>query len=223
MVAPTKNPSPGEIFGHLTVIGVTYREDKYLKVPVRCVCGKSKILEKGNLVSGRTVSCGCKMREMAKARSKYPFEFDIRIYHIWCAMISRCTKPHNPSWSDYGGRGITVSKSWMNFENFYKDMAPRPPGKMSLERKDNEKGYSKTNCIWATRRANQLNKRSTIFVEYLGKQINLIELGNLTNIPWRILYRRIIWNNNPVEESLYPVKFKSPNGQAVWNKKKEPA
>jgi hypothetical protein len=67
----------------------------------------------------------------------------------WNSMVQRCTCKTHAAWGDYGGRGITVCKRWLKFENFFKDMGPRPAG-TTLDRKNNARGYSPANCRWAT-------------------------------------------------------------------------
>jgi len=72
-------------------------------------------------------------------------------YSCWTNMIARCTNSNNPNYKHYGSRGISVCESWRNsFETFYKDMGEQPTG-LSLDRINNDKGYSKENCRWATK------------------------------------------------------------------------
>jgi hypothetical protein len=75
-------------------------------------------------------------------------------------MRSRCNNPGHPRWADWGGRGITVCERWDKFENFLADMGEKPPG-MTLERRDNDRGYGPDNCYWATPAQQNRNKRST--------------------------------------------------------------
>jgi hypothetical protein len=87
-------------------------------------------------------------------------------------MKQRCSNPNNPRYSHYGGRGIGYCPSWESFDNFFSDMGEVPEG-LTLERKDNELGYSKDNCVWATVAHQNANKRP--FSKTSEKHISLRE------------------------------------------------
>lgn len=91
-------------------------------------------------------------------------------YGIWKGMRKRCNTPNNKAYEYYGGRGIKVCKRWDKFENFLLDMGKRPSKGHTLDRINNNKGYSKTNCRWATWRVQGLNKRKP---GVLGALLNL--------------------------------------------------
>lgn len=80
------------------------------------------------------------------------------IYQVWANMKQRCMNPNNSRYPDYGGRGITVCDRWLSFENFLADMGVPPP-KHTLDRIDNDKGYSKDNCRWTTASIQNKNSR----------------------------------------------------------------
>jgi hypothetical protein len=74
-------------------------------------------------------------------------------------MKQRCLNPDNQAYENYGGRGITITKRWMSYENFLADMGRKPSPELTLDRKNNDSGYSKRNCRWATRKQQANNRR----------------------------------------------------------------
>lgn len=124
-----------------------------------CDCGNIRIVLSGNLRSGHTQSCGCLNKEIITTHGKTKSVE----YCAWLDMRSRCTDQNQKRYHDYGGRGITICREWLDsFEAFYRDMGDRPAYCHSLDRMDNEGNYNKENCQWATRTTQQRNSR--IFV-----------------------------------------------------------
>ncbi len=106
------------------------------------------------------------------------------VYDVWSAMRDRCNNPNNHAYSRYGGRGIKVCKSWdKKFINFLRDMGHRPSDSHSIERINTNKGYTKSNCKWATVMEQASNRRNNVWYEYGGKKMILqrwIEAANTT-------------------------------------------
>lgn len=90
-------------------------------------------------------------------------------------MIQRCLNPKHKSYSNYGGRGITVCERWKKFANFLADMGERPPDR-TLDREDGSKDYCKENCTWAdlstqnTRRRKWPQAKSRVTGKFIGSE-----------------------------------------------------
>ena len=76
-------------------------------------------------------------------------------------MRQRCNNRKNKSYKYYGERGIRICERWNKFENFLEDMGEAPK-ELTLERKDNDKGYSKDNCMWANWYKQNINRRTSV-------------------------------------------------------------
>jgi hypothetical protein len=105
-------------------------------------------------------------------------------------MLQRCTNPNYPQYADYGGRGITVCKRWRVFKNFLDDMGVRPEG-LTLDRKNNSKGYSPANCKWATRAEQQRNRRSSNVWTHKGERKTVAEWAEQLGMKRHSLYMRV--------------------------------
>lgn len=149
----------GQRFGRLVVIKIA-GQDKWRSKLWECLCdcGATTIVKGESLKAGSTQSCGCLRKErVLKAITKHGMSATL-IYHLWQTMHSRCENPNCIGYKNYGGRGIKVCDRWFKFENFFEDMGKKPEG-LSLERINNNKGYSPDNCKWATRIEQSHNSR----------------------------------------------------------------
>jgi hypothetical protein len=123
-------------------------------------------------------------------------------------MRSRCLNPRNIGFAHYGGRGITVCGRWANDYNaFLSDMGEAPPG-LSLERKNNELGYSPENCVWANITTQLNNQRRNVRIEFNGKTQTAAMWAAELNIGQdTFLYRRKHFN---IEKTMTPGSLRKP-------------
>ena len=149
----------GQTFGRLLVLAEAppkWGKRRYL---CRCACGKEKEFAVDHLMSGMSQSCGCRFLEIVTKHGQSPRSGVSPEYQTWKNMMRRCYRPKNPEYGNYGARGITVCERWMNFENFFADMGPRPSPKHSIDRENNDGNYELGNCRWATMGQQNANRR----------------------------------------------------------------
>lgn len=107
----------------------------------------------------------------------------------WEGMLRRC-KPNHRQHKRYYDRGITVCEEWKDFEIFVADMGPRPEG-TSIDRIDNDRGYFKENCRWATPKQQMRNTSVNVYIMYEGKRRPAIEVSEKIGIQHVTLLGRI--------------------------------
>ena len=112
-----------------------------------------------------------------------------RMFWVWCDMRARCESPKHKAFANYGGRGITVCDRWQSFDMFVNDMGERPDG-TSLDRIDNDAGYSAENCRWATRQQQNSNRRNCILITDGEETVTLREYCRRRDLPYRPIVKR---------------------------------
>lgn len=177
----------------------------------QCDCGNKTRANGYDLRTGHTKSCGCLKKETSATYNTTHGKSNSSIYHIWHSMVGRCTRPSDRAYKWYGGRGISVCRRWMKFENFFADMGEYPTG-MQLERIDNGKGYSKENCKWATREEQCSNRRSNVYVSANGEQKTLSQWSEVTGMKPETISKRIRVFGWTAGEAINTPRRKKPTG-----------
>lgn len=128
------------------------------------------------------------------------------LYNCWVAMKSRCYNPNHKNYKDYGGRGITVCPEWLNPCNFFAWAESHGYREdLSLDRIDNEKGYSPENCRWVTQKQQLRNTRRNRRISYKGETHCLSEWAELTAISYPTLKARYYAGWTPKQILTIPV------------------
>lgn len=189
----------GSRFGRLVVLEearakITPGGQVKRRMLCRCDCGNEKVVAVTSLRSGNTQSCGCYHAERIARHGLH----GTRTYRIWAGMIRRGTGKNTQH--NYGDRGIDVCDSWKDFGNFVKDMGECPPH-LTLERLDNDLGYTPENCAWVTFKEQQRNKRTNRHIEFNGEKMCLIEASEKYGINYKTLSQRLD-SGWPIEDAL---------------------
>lgn len=180
----------------------------------RCDCGKKKAVLAASLKKGNTKSCGCLHKEGITLRLRKHGMSGANLtpeYQTWTNVKQRANNRNGKYYSRYGGRGIGICERWNHsFANFLEDMGERPSPQHSIERIDNDKGYSPENCRWATVKEQNRNTRQNNQVTYKGVTKIVVEWAEETGIPYCTLLMRLKRGTMTVEQAIEtPVrKFK---------------
>ena len=148
-------------FGRLAVLRMSRRRNGTLAMWwCRCDCGNVKTYNGSDLRKGHSRSCGCLQRDTVSAIRGKHRDCASAEFRAWANMLTRCYNLRLPAAKHYSGRGIGVCDRWRHsYENFLADMGRRPSSELSLDRINNDLGYSPDNCRWATRSEQMKNRR----------------------------------------------------------------
>lgn len=199
----------GQRFGRLVVRDKTnpaYGSGLRSKWICQCDCGGTINVPTGRLQIGKTSSCGCLQRESRSLHSgKSQLTHGMTNsseYRSWASMNSRCSNTKDSNYPRYGGSGIFVCDEWKeSFEAFYRDMGPKPTPGHTIDRKDNDKGYSKENCRWATKIEQANNRGCNRYYDFNNERLTLAQIAVRLNISEETLRSRL--NRGMSEERTF--------------------
>lgn len=210
----------GKKYGRLTILKegkmAQYGSTKMRKVICQCECGNQKEIDLNSIKRGKSISCGCYMREVSTKNSTTHGKTMLKPgvkhpdYSIWIKIKGRCLNPNTKCYHHYGGRGIKICDRWKDsFENFIQDMGWRPNINYSIERIDVNGDYCSENCKWIHKSEQTRNTRRVKLIKYNGNLYCLSDLCRLLKLPYSTMRHRVYDLKLPFEEAIkYPQHYK---------------
>ena len=216
-------------YGRLTVIGIHDTPTRKTYWVCQCDCGNIKVVRSDSLKCGAIRSCGCLKKEQDQKNLTWGAEFTgevrkpnstekrlrknatghkvggTRLYEIWQGIRRRCYKKTEPCYDRYGGRGITVCDEWVNdFSAFYKWAIENGySDELTIDRIDNEKGYSPDNCRWTTAKEQARNRRSNINITIGNSTRTMTEWCEIFNVNYAKVNARYHRNGFTTVDELF--------------------
>lgn len=204
----------GHKFNRITVVSFAYTQKGkgrcyHLFYNCICECGNTCIIEGSKLRNGHTQSCGCyRHKRQVEANTKHNGRYS-RLYVVWCDMKGRCYNKNDKRYNCYGARGITVCDEWKNDFNAFQKWAEKTGynpkakrGECTIDRINNDLGYSPENCRWITNQKQANNKSNNVFLTYKGETKTIAEWSRITGIKQSTIQARIKYQNWSVEKAL---------------------
>lgn len=196
----------GQRFGRLTVLCLSgFTPERSSIWLCLCDCGRAIFRITSRLKkNSTTISCGCISSRLRSEAAIRHGGSQTRLYRIWNGMKVRCYLTTHPRYADWGGRGIDICDDWReSFVNFRVwAHSNRYESTLSIERLDNNKGYSPENCIWATRSVQANNRRTSRIITHKGERFTVTQWSRKTNLTETAIRLRIDRYGWSVEDAL---------------------
>ena len=189
------NDLTGKRFGRLLVLFQGERVNGRIGWVCRCDCGTIKTVGENLLSRGLAKSCGCLRKEVSRRKSTKHSLCGTKLYHVYCNMKKRCYDPKSDHYKWYGAENKTICDEWMGengfkhfsdwaFENGYEE-------DLTIDRIDNNKGYSPDNCRWVTMKKNCQNKRNNHLITVDGVTMTISEWSDAKGLSKTLISTRI--------------------------------
>lgn len=192
----------GQTFGRLVVEDFFEKRGKRIYWRCRCECGEVIFVRSDHLKDGHVSSCKCLHRERIRTHNMS----QSRPYRIWNGMWARCENPNDQHYAGYGGRGIRVCAKWTTFERFWADMQRSYADNLTLHRSDNDLGYCKENCVWATPKVQGRARRDNRLIPLPnGERVPVVVAAEITGITANTIHSRLYFGWAE-EDLLSPVR-----------------
>jgi hypothetical protein len=149
----------GRTYGKLTAVAFHDDSKNHQRWSFRCLCGNVSVMDKSNVMTGTISQCqSCGHKAQGLKATKHGMSRSVE-YHTYTNAKSRCRNPKSNVWMYYGGRGIEFR--FNSFEEFYKELGPKPEATLTVDRIQNNGHYEPGNVKWSTRSEQMHNTRVT--------------------------------------------------------------
>ncbi len=193
----------GMKFARLLVLRELPRRGRVRVWKCKCDCGKMTTTQHHSLVLGGTLSCGCLRTERHRAAITTHGLTGTKIAKTWEWIKARCLNKKNPQFRNYGGRGIKICQNILQGPHVLFKILGERPEKFTIERKDNDIGYTCGRCKeckskgwplnikWASMKEQARNTRRARMITIQGKTRCASEWAELSEIKPVTFYSRI--------------------------------
>ena len=176
----------GESFNGCKVISYVGTKNRRAVWKCICFCGEEFEAVGTQIRNGHKKSCGCLRSKVTTEKNYKHGKVNTRLYTIWSGMKARCNNVKHPAYDRYGGRGIKVCEEWeKSFEEFEKWAKNNGYEKhLTIDRINNDEGYSPDNCQWSDYYQQARNKSNNSLSLYKGKMRTRGEIAELTGLTY---------------------------------------
>jgi hypothetical protein len=183
-------PLAGKKFGRWTVLDFAGEK----RWNCRCECGTERPVYSRRLRDGSSQSCGCLQKELIAERNQKHGMVGHPAYVSWDGAKRRCSSGDRVH---YAQKGIKMHPSWLDFNVFWAEMGPTWQPGLSIDRKDNSKGYEPGNCQWSTPKAQSNNRTNCVMVQTPNGRMNITQASERYGINrWTIASRlKLGWSD----------------------------
>ncbi len=180
-------------FGQLTIVENPIRTNGSRFVTAKCDCGTVRVFRLYDILKKDSTSCGCVKIAMLKDRVSKHQLTQHKLYRVWCGIKERCNNPNHDMYIHYGQRGINICEQWANdFPPFYNwAISNGWIDGLTIDRVNNDLGYSPENCRMATRTEQQRNKRTNNMVTFQNRTQCLSAWAEELRMNYNVLRSRL--------------------------------
>lgn len=186
----------GKRFGRLLVIDFDHMSPNGKSYWLcECDCGNKTLVNRTHLLDGHVASCGC---WNVDSHTTHGMAYT-SLHNVWTGMKQRCTNEKHNAYHRYGGRGIYVCDDWKTFENF-RDWALTNgyDPTLTIDRKDNSRGYYPENCRWVDNVTQQNNREGCRYITYNDITHTAAEWARIFGVKYPTFLSRL--NRNDMQD-----------------------